>query len=96
MNDQIRYAPKADGDIDAYYINSYGADLHGFIRLGTDDVTVGVTGISSKTLPFGKQAVADLAINHPTYRAKIIETAKAELARQFAATDPLFLASVLP
>lgn len=87
MTQEVRYETTPTGDINAYYLNSFGADLHGYIWLGTDEATVGVTGVSSKTLPFGKRAANELAINHAAYRAKVIETAKAELARQFVATD---------
>lgn len=84
----ITFSTTETGDLNARYTNGYGANLHGYIWLGTDAATVGVTGISSKSLPYGREAAATLAINNAAYRAKIVETAKAELTRQFLATNP--------
>lgn len=69
----ITFSTTETGDLNAYYTNGYGATLHGYIWLGTDDATVGVTGISSKSIPYDRQAIAALAINDTAYRTKIVE-----------------------
>lgn len=85
---EITYETTETGDINAWYINGFEARLHGYIWLHDDGVSVGVSGISNKDIPFGRDATLTLAINRPAYRAEIIETAKAELTRQFLATNP--------
>ena len=88
MTTDITFTATETGDINAYYTNGYGAKLHGYVWLGADEATVGITGVSSKTLPYGRKAAIDLAINNPAYRAKVVEAAKAELTSQFLATNP--------
>jgi hypothetical protein len=85
----IEFLTKADGDVDAYYTNAHGARLHGYIWLLPEEAAVGVTGVGGTSLRFGKRAIADMAINDPAYRTKVVETAKIELTRQFEATDAM-------